>query len=505
MSSLARRYGAVVTETLSENRGYAGLAVAATVLLWTFPTIRYFSFTLENPGDMAVLNQIMYTFTYELVFRTTLHGGKNYLAETHFTPILVLISPLYALAGNILTLFFVTAVSFAVSGVLLGKVAEMRFGNPVYGYAVFILFLFYPASLNLSIVNGFRPVILSVLFLSGAIYAFERDSFRLFVLMLLLAMLCKETIALAVVPFAVVGWLEKRSALWSATPVVLGIGYFYVVTSLVMPGLRGGSGFAGADVGEFSHLGNSAGEIVTTVLLNPLDTISLAVNAQSLIFAFKELFPGLFLSLLAPEVLFIPASQWALVTLADSGYFLKLYNHYHAPLLPFVVWSLLIGIQRVQHLTEYAAARRESLRRIVDRYSAFMGTEHNVSNPVRAGILALVLANVLLFSPFGAQVNHASTNVGWVDNDIHGQLAEVPSDASVSSQHILRPQLSSRGELYRFPDVSGADYIVLNTQMTPWPLSESEYNSRIQSLKRGSAYTVVTNDSRTGVLIFRRS
>ena len=84
---------------------------------------------------------------------------------------------------------------------------------------------------------------------------------------------------------------------------------------------------------------------------------------------------------------------------------------------------------------------------------------------------------------------------------IHQALAEIPANASVCAQGHIAPHLSHRLEIYTFPQVNEADFVVLDLHGNVWPLSESEYRDSVrETLQSGYAEKY----SRDGVLLLAR-
>jgi hypothetical protein len=80
-------------------------------------------------------------------------------------------------------------------------------------------------------------------------------------------------------------------------------------------------------------------------------------------------------------------------------------------------------------------------------------------------------------------------------------LNMIPPGASVSAQDRFVPHLTSRRELYQFPEVKNSDYIILDSAGSIWPLSRPEYFARVSELLHGE-YSIASTEG--SLLLLKR-
>lgn len=145
---------------------------------------------------------------------------------------------------------------------------------------------------------------------------------------------------------------------------------------------------------------------------------------------------------------------------------------------------------------------------------------------VRQRWLRLAMAWGTLLSTMGATqytlefpIEHAARDHGYHDSirfyqgrhyvrrfdteKVDRSLETIPKDAAVSALAPLVPHLIARRDLYMFPVVENAEYIVLLPGEFPYPMTPDEYDQRIRSLREDPAWRTVLDDPE--IIIFKRN
>jgi hypothetical protein len=228
--------------------------------------------------------------------------------------------------------------------------------------------------------------------------------------------------------------------------VVLGgaLVYFFLVNSIIMPALGGGP-----DLERFADLTSGAGLIALLkgIVGNPVYTFSYAfLNPEKLAFLAALLLPVLFLPGLAGWrwLMAVPAFSVALLSAAPSQYAIG--YHYPAIMLPFVYY--------------FAAA-------------AFAKMQLKRGHAVSLG-MAILVASLMMNWQFGWMMGKKYQPLPAEDahsRAIHDLVAMAPSHASISALSDLVPHVSAREQVYLFPEVYSAEYILFDSdvQANFWP------------------------------------
>ncbi|RPJ59529.1 MAG: DUF2079 domain-containing protein, partial [Acidobacteria bacterium] len=420
----------------------------------------YRSFSLRFTEDHSIFNQVFFNLVTRANFAMTVIEADTFLA-IHFTPILVLLAPLYAPFQTPVFLLFVAACAMGATGFLICLIAREVTGSRGAGIVACLLFLCHASTTQIYF-TGFRDTLVGLPLISLALLFYVRGSFCPFAVSLVLTCLCKEDMALSVLGFAFVAIVQRRGWNWAVFPLVFSVSYFFAVAGWLMPALRDDHSavrFAGARFGEFAHLGATPGEIVKTLFLQPLNTWKMFTGTEELGFYRDILEPLAYLPALAPEVLLVPLGAWLLCVLPEPTYFSNIGWYYHAPILPFAMTAVFVALKRIERL-EVAARLRWWTKRPGRRY---------YSIPV--GLCVLAVISLSRSDNVVRAIGRRMSSIGAVESPFHQALLQIPKHASVSAQWAFLAYLSSREKIFQFDRVNSADWVVLNPEKDYYPVS----------------------------------
>lgn len=476
----AGRYAFILVVALS-----AGYVVFMSVLtLARHNTFQTHSF------DLGIHDQVVYNILHHGVMRSTQHGPEviNYIGE-HFSPILFLLAPLYAIRQEAGTLLVLQSLLLGIGAIPVYLLARLKTRSTAISLALSVTYLLYPAlhGVNTFDFHQIAPVTPLLLF---ALYFLEARRDVPFLVFLGLALLTKEEVALTVVAIGLYLFLVRRRYRLGLALAGFGLAYFFAVVKIVMPSFG-----REVQVARFSGImapGSSGfGAIAKTLVTNPYFTLRFIFgNPDKLVFLSQLLLPVIFLPLLGGTawLIAIPAFAVALLSSAETQY--SIASQYSAIMIPFVFVLAVFG------LVKLAAAQRERVLR---------------------GAVRLALAGAILTA--GLLMTY---EYGWIaGKDFRGlpvptahqqvvaaYLKEIPRAASVSAMGALVPHLSNRDTVRLFPVLAGADYLLFDTDpnATFWPFEG--HTGRSDAIKEliptvaSGAYGLLK--SADGVLLFKR-
>ncbi len=87
-------------------------------------------------------------------------------------------------------------------------------------------------------------------------------------------------------------------------------------------------------------------------------------------------------------------------------------------------------------------------------------------------------------------------------NVVKKAISIIPKDASVSSQAHILPQIALRDKAYYFPTILDAEYIIVSTLESSWPLSWDEFIKQIDELRASPSWDLIIDTP--SVLVFKR-
>jgi uncharacterized membrane protein len=457
------------------------------VLVLRYEAFQTFAYDLGN------FNQAFYTashgqgFFYYTADLPSGNGGHLFVA--HFSPILILLLPVYALASAPPTLLVLETVAVGFTAIPLFVFARAELGSERWAFALAIVCLASPILLGI-VWYDFHPEAFLPLTIVTAVACYRIRSWKLFLVAWFLSLAVIETAAPLLLAFGVVavagdfvvGRRPYRVALrqipiaiWIALAGAVG---WMLFAAFVVPGLLGVSGASGAYSASygvnFRILGASTvAAVLPTALLHPAAAgAALSFGGTQKATYLLILFGSLaFLPLFGRLRYLLPALIWpALALLSNSGGYYSFSDQYAAYTLPFLMLGAIDGFGRVRswaaRATELATpspsetttAPAESVRtwrlprpRLSRRARSTVGTIAAVALLVGLAV-SLVFVSPLNPHPIDSLgVPHGLPTVSSHDQLLHEIIGMIPPRASVLTSSSLFPEVSSRANAFVLP------------------------------------------------------
>jgi len=307
--------------------------------------LKYHSFNYldwDLASDVIVLRNsacgrlLYYPFLEQIIF-----GAHLYL-------IIFLILPVYALFQTPLTLLFLQSIFLGLAAYPLYLLARRRLKS-AFSLAIAVAYLLYP---SVGYMNLFETHfdIYEIFFLFFALYYFEKENFKRFLVFIILAMSCKENVSLAVTMLGIYALIRKRPKKWVLTPLLAGASWFLLSVKLIIPHFAKDAGlYQGGFIFShyYKHLGGNFLEMVKTIILHPVGTALFVFSPPKIIYILQLFMPAGFLGLLSPLALLPAAPIFAQNLLSSAPNHSLIYYQYTALLIPFIFFSVIQGFSRL--------------------------------------------------------------------------------------------------------------------------------------------------------------
>jgi len=312
--------------------------------------------------------------------------------------------------------------------------------------------LLYPA-LGYGVLNEFHPVTLATPLLLFAFLYLEEDRWPRAVPFLVLAALCKEEVPLVLAAMGIYFAVRKRS--WRPLALtVFALAYFAFALWVVIPHFNNGpSPF----VDRYAAYGESAGEVVRTVVTSPAKVAGDLFAAADLEYWAELLWPFGFVPLLSPLTLLIALPEFLLNGLSTQIWQRSIQFHYTAAEIPFIFAAAVLGLMRLWRWLGrgYRKAEAEMRGELLQRRDLALLV-----------LLAALAGNYVLgplpFSLPGAHYagrNFARTGHAKVLDEA---VATIPDRVVVSVNNNVGSHLSARRVVFVFPEFEGAEYVIVD-------------------------------------------
>ncbi len=449
-----------------------------TLVLWA--GLSYKLFTWAQGYDQIDYQQSIWNTTQGRFLEISHYRHTDSLWGMDFIPAILLIVPFYTLFPSALTLNFFQALCMALGALPTYAIARDRFGGSHRAGLLWAsVYLLYPSVWFVTMSAPWQPRTLAVPALIGAFYYLSQNiklgsalspqpsSFAKFMACLLLALMTRTDTSLVVICFGLLALLWRRDWRWVAPPIVLGLAWFVVSTSVLVPAFYradyhpqavASSGDACLDYSKnwpgkspqlayYCHLGGSAGEIMRTIVTRPIYVASIVFTPDKMRYVLLMLLPLLLLPLLAPDVALLAAAPLAMNLLSLRPFQITVREQYQTLLIPGLIVAAIVGAARLWQWKQ--------------------GYSMRWAHVAGMGLLTFaLLINLAYKNPVISVVRNTDTPERL--NAMRRIATMIPQDAALGATSFLAPNLMPRQHMFYFPPDASlpaperADYLFID-------------------------------------------
>ncbi len=342
----------------------------------------------------------------------------------HVNVILLAFVPFYWLGAGPKFLLVVQVVAQASGAIAIFLLARDRLASRWLGVAMAGALLLNPTYQFLTW-EFFHPDALAIAPLLFAYWAARAGRWRWFTVAALLALACKEDVALAVAVMGILIAVRGRRKI--GVLVTLGsLAWYAVATRMIIPFSNGIGPFYDT---FFGNLGKNPAQVAGHVVTHPGQAFDLATRSDRVTYYWQTFAPFAFLPLLGLPVLLIGGPMLGVNILSSFPYTRDYRYHYSA----LVIVGLVLGTVEA---------------------IAFVGRNRAVRRALVAVVLAASVAATVAWgaSPIGTKYD---SGIWPLQADRQTQkaaaVAMVPDGAPTSAIYNLLPHLAHRTRIYDFP------------------------------------------------------
>jgi uncharacterized membrane protein len=436
---------------------------ATVIVLWlaTYPALLALNhLTLRTNGyDLSVFDYALWS---------SLHGRLGYvpfmgqsLFAQHFMPTLLALLPVYVLWPAPGLLIAVQLVSIFVAALLLWRFAAGKL-PPILVAAFVAAFLFsrrsHAAEISVFYVEALEPMFVLALVLAAA-----GKHWKVYFVLLLLALGCKEDMAVYLGLFGMLLVFSFESRRIGVATIFICAVWLAGAVLVAIPSVRATSGLSAANPFVAARYGTAGGGGIGGVVAAATDRLLSERSAAK----FVTLSSGVLLTCwLAPEWLVIAVPGIAL-DLAASPDTLQagLTGHYLWPILPWLFVAGVVGSVR-----------------LIGRWPRSV---------------PWLVAGLFLVTLVDAPIRGALWKLPWRDlpaaTEVRARLAELPPDADVLAQPNLIPHISHRWGLRALASDAHVrpedDVVLLSPIGDLWPFTTGTLGEMRARIARDSTFS----------------
>jgi len=463
---------------------------------------------MSTAWDLGIYEQVLWStantgrfFWYTL--ELAINPSCNFFG-IHFSPILFLVLPVYAIFQTTETLLVLQVFFLALGTVPLYKLVFYESHSCKQALVFALMYLAYPPIYGVALFDFHVQAFLPFLFFS-AFYYFKKEEWGKYFLFIILSLMVIEFVPLIVVFFGLYGlWANRKKVFHlirilnfrgflfnkgifsSIITMILGLVWFIIARNIISS--INPSAPPHPNWEFFGDPVHDLPSFIFSVLANPIRTLEVILTPvdQKTLYIFGMFAPLAFLSFLDFPSLMIGA-PWFLVA------FLSNYSPYYNPIgyqyvgfvVPFIFISAVYG---VKHLF--------AVKHCFGFFKKFNVVPKKIAGIQHWKILAILF---LVFVIVISYVTVLGIHIGVPVITEHDHVAKaftelIPSNASVLTQDDLFPHLSRRlyayviGEFSPYlPSDITFDYILIDTE-SPW--YENSLESLVYNLTRDATFGV---------------
>jgi uncharacterized membrane protein len=407
-------------------------------LIFSYVTIlRYYAF--EATGwDLGIFMQVMWNtvhgkpfyYTYEL----NVVPSGNFLA-LHFSPILLLVVPFYALFPRAETLLILQSSALGFGAVPLYLLAKKVLNQRLIALTLATVYLLYPPLQGINWFD-FHPEAFLVPLLLLVYYAVESNNIGLLYTSVALALSVDEYAPVIVASVLVIKLLKmfkiKKIRVHLMILTILSMIYFIIALNVSkVLGLSGAGETSTFRIQQWSNWGTSLPEIALNISTHPLQAlIYMATPSIKILYIPTILAPIAFLPIF-DFLEFLPILAWVIPALLSHSQpfqvYLSIYSQYPSFIVAQVFASSVYGIKYLFN--------------------------NSISPRLASSLLMLGLVFSMFLSPLGlagvVAEKQGNTFLAFPNVTEHDVLLEkvidlIPPNASVLTQNNILPHVSNR-------------------------------------------------------------
>lgn len=442
--------------------------------------------------DLGLYTNAMYDYAHGSMANMDMIWDTNELAlADHFDLYLILFSPLVLIFGS------VTLLVIQIVAILIGAKGIHTYFKEDPKIAVIATFFFLSFFGVISSVSfDYHSNVIGAMAVPWLFYFVREKRFLASSFLLIFIWIGKENMSfwMAFVCFglAIMYRKDRRSALILSGFALSSFLYFLLVIKWIMPSL--------SVAGEYVHfaygsLGDCMGAAFVHLFAHPIDSLQLLFSNHLPDPRFDGVKLEAHIILLLSGVLILLRKPAFLIMLAPI-YFQKFfhdqaitwsaggqYSIEFAPILAIGVFTIIRDVQRPK-LKTYLSISAVGL--------SLACTIRVMDQP----FLYLDEINAQFY-----KAPHYSRD--YSTKSVYEALQLIPEDKAVSAQNMYIPHLALRKDIFLFPAIKTADYILVSTKEFPYPLEPKELGKRIDELKTDPNWRLIFDEK--GVYLFERN
>ncbi|HPN67352.1 MAG TPA: DUF2079 domain-containing protein [bacterium] len=457
-------------------RSYFLLIIAAIffVVYSALSLVRHHNFQ-SNAFDLGIFNQTIYNYAHLTLGPNTLRHVDTLLGD-HFEPIMFLFSPLYYLFGSY-TLLIIQIFAIILGGFGVYKIVKEHTRDRHFSVISAILF-YVSFGVYQALAFDYHNNVVGAMAIPWLLYFILKNNYFKYYLLLVLFLLCKETLGLIGIMLGISIIIFDRHH-WRHGVLTLLISFlFFILTTQILIPLFNSNGNQYDHWQSFNNLGTGPLDAIRNALIHPLSFAGKFFDSGLKIGMWKILFVcgGLF-AFFYPRYSILLVPIIAQKFLAQNQSYWGYYFHYNIELV------IIMTVAASFFIFQYVKNNRLKYFLIISLCIINIGYSFRLKFFDSTG-----LSKIFDYHYYAcAQCS-----------DIDQAMSMIPVGSDVVAQNHLIPHLSNRSnisnlstfthsedntnpdESYQCPGLAKHQYLILNiADDSVWPMKDTEQLEQI--------------------------
>jgi uncharacterized membrane protein len=448
--------------------------------------------------DLGIYNNCLYQYGhFHKNHYPYLHYMFSNFLSDHFSLYTIILSPLHYIFGST-TLLLVQIVSILFGAAGVYKIVKQASNIPFLPEIAMVHFLsFFGIYSALSF--DYHDNVVSAMLMPWFFYYFKNNRFGLTWLYALLIVIGKENMPLWLM-FVCLGLAtayfkdrQKRNTALLLT--LFSVVYAVVILKYVMPNIDPTAPGNGYNQMRYSVLGTNMGELTANIFHHPMKIINAlfanhlpdaSLNGIKMELYSCLLYSGGWLLIFRPQYLIMLIPVIAQKVLADDFGRWGINYHYSIEFLPVIVIGFYDTLFKLKN------ARLSKLLAVTVCCMTIYITKATIDKRVS---LYYGKESTCFYIPEHYQCEFDKKEVKRV-------MKLIPKDVNLCAQNCFAAHLSFRKNIYQYPDVYDAEYIMLASSPNAYPVRGPELDAAIRELNESRDWETLSADK--GIYLFRK-
>ncbi|GFE70359.1 DUF2079 domain-containing protein [Chroococcus sp. FPU101] len=263
------------------------LITSSFLILFISSSIRHLLYQ-SNALDLGWFDQGVYLISQN---QTPIISFVDFhILGDHAALILYPIALFYKIYPSVYWLLAIQALALSLGALPIYQLSLQAGLRKQLAFTLSIVYLLYPLIFNVNLFD-FHPDVIAVPALLWAVLAARCNSLLGFMIAILVVLFSKAIFSLTVAAMGLWLLIFEKKRLYGSIAIIMGVAWFILSTQVIIPMLTGTDAAVEMADNRYSYLGNSIGEIIKNIFLNPHLILGKIFTLANLEYIILLLFP----------------------------------------------------------------------------------------------------------------------------------------------------------------------------------------------------------------------